>query len=119
MIRNDDEDDYDDYDYDYDEANRCGNETQWNDTTNYLDESITHLKQTINTESQNNVHGVQPTKKDIGTDDQSKVKSHKCCDSCKINPNSKMKYEMIRCSVCMTWYHEKCVGVAKDEPIGL
>ena len=66
MVRNDDEDNDDDYDYDYDEANGCGNETQRNDTTNYLDESITHLKQTINTESPNNVHGVQPTKMILG-----------------------------------------------------
>ena len=64
----------DDDDVDYDEANDCGNEIQRKDTTNYLDESRTHLKQTINTEWSHNVHGVQPAKKDIGTDDQSKVK---------------------------------------------
>ena len=37
---------------------------------------------------------------------------------CKVKPKSKTKYEMTRCSACMTWFHDKCVGIAKDEPIG-
>ena len=26
---------------------------------------------------------------------------------------------MIRCALCIIWFHEKCVGIGKDEPIGL
>ena len=25
---------------------------------------------------------------------------------------------MTRCSACMTWFHDKCDGIAIDEPIG-
>ena len=25
---------------------------------------------------------------------------------------------MTRCSASMTWFHDKCVGIGKDEPIG-
>ena len=114
----DDCDDDDDGEDDYGEAIDCENVTQRNDTTNQLDESITHQKQTINSETSNKAHGVQPAKNETGTDGQSKGKSHKCCDSCTIKPKSKKKHSMIQCNACMSWFHEQCVGLDKSsEPI--
>ena len=26
---------------------------------------------------------------------------------------------MIRCTMCMQWFQEQCVGITKDEPVGL
>lgn len=26
---------------------------------------------------------------------------------------------MTRCSICMTWFHDQCVGLDKDEPVGI
>ena len=26
---------------------------------------------------------------------------------------------MIRCSLCMSWYREQCMGIEKGEPVGL
>ena len=116
----DEGDDDDDGEDDYGEAIDCENETQRNDTTNQLDESITHLKQTINSESSNKAHGVQPAKNETGRDGQSNGKSHKCCDSCTIKPKSKKKHSMIQCNACVSWFHEQCVGLDKSsEPTGI
>lgn len=45
-------------------------------------------------------------------------KHKKYCDNCKILPKHKNKAE-IRCSMCMSWYHEECVGIKKNDPIGI
>ena len=45
--------------------------------------------------------------------------SSKFCDTCNFKPKSRRSYSMIRCFLCMSWYHEQCVGVAKDEPFGV
>ena len=80
--------------------------TDDNESIQQLDNSITVLKQIA------------------GAADKSKPNNgntkniFKCCDSCKVKPKSKTKYEMTRCSACMTWFHDKCVGIAKDEPVG-
>ena len=71
-----------------------------------LDDSITLAKQTIATENRHDNNSKDTT-------------SSKCCDTCNIKPKSKRSYSMIRCSLCMSWYHEQCVGVGKDEPVGV
>ena len=78
-----------------------------NDSLQQLDSSITLLKQ-IATTSDKSKSNKENTKNTV-----------KCCDSCKVKPKSKARHEMIRCSACMTWFHETCVGIAKGEPIGL
>lgn len=77
------------------------------ESTIQLDDSQTNLKQAVNTEN--------------GTSDtpEKSAKGSKCCNSCKIKAKSKKKYAMIRCSLCMTWYHEQCVEIDKNEPVGL
>ena len=73
-----------------------------------LDDSITLLKQPAT------------TTKDNSTDRDSKDKpSSKCCDTCTIKPKPRKSYPMTRCSLCMSWYHDQCVGLEKDEPIGV
>ena len=123
---NDDDDD-DDNDDECDEKqndnakqSNCENESPSSDRVNPLDDSITHLKQTVNSKSQNETHAVQTAENNTGTNDQLKGKNHKCCDSCSIKPKAKKKYGMIQCNVCMSWFHEQCVGLNKSsEPIGL
>ena len=46
-------------------------------------------------------------------------KANQCCDTCKVKPTHKKKYDMIQCSACMKWYHETCVGISKTDPVGL
>ena len=102
-----------------DDSLDCANDTKNSDTTNCLDESLTYLKQTVNESSPNTEDSVQPRRSDTGTKYRSKENSYKCSDECKINPKSKKNFDMIQCSMCMIWYHEKCVGISKNEPIGL
>ena len=66
-----------------------------------LDDSITLAKQTLATENR--------------PDNSKDTTSSKCCDTCR----SRRFHSMIRCSFYMSWYHEQCVGVAKDEPVGV
>ena len=39
--------------------------------------------------------------------------------TCKIKQNSKKQYDMTRCTLCMLWCHDKCVGLLKEELIGV
>ena len=87
--------------------------------TSCLDDSITLLKQTVNSEISNDIHGVQPHTTSTRVYAKENESKNKCSDGCKMNAKSKRKLDMIRCSVCMTWYHEECVGIAKNEPVGL
>ena len=41
-----------------------------------------------------------------------------CPELCKIKANSKKHYDMTRCSLCAVWFHDKCVGLGKNEPVG-
>ena len=102
-----------------DDSLDCANDTQNSDTTNCLDESLTYLKQTVNESSPNTEDSVQPSRRDTGMKDRSKENTYKCSDECKINQKSKKNFDMIQSSMCMIWYHEKCVGISKNEPIGL
>ena len=64
------------------------------ESTIQLDDSQTYLKQAVNTDK-------------VTSDTTEKsTKDSTCCNSCKIKVNSKKKYAMIRCSLCMTWYHK-------------
>ena len=67
----------------------------------------------------NDIHGVQPHTTSTRAYAKENESKNKCSDGCKMNAISKRKLDMIRCSVCMTWYHEECVGIAKNEPVGL
>lgn len=79
-----------------------------------LDNSLTHLNQTANAE---NTEHESSERKDSASHDHD---SSKCCDLCIINKKkSKRKADMIRCSLCMSWYHEQCMGIGKGEPVGL
>ena len=78
-----------------------------------LDDSLTHLKQTVSAE---NVDNESSERK--GTTSHNHDIS-KCCDICIINKKSKRKADMICCSICMSWYHEQCMGIEKSEPVGL
>ena len=78
-----------------------------------------YLKQTVNESSPNTEDSVQPSRRDTRTKDRYKENTYKCSDECKINPKSNKNFDVIQCSMCMIWYHEKCVGISKNEPIGL
>ena len=72
-----------------------------------LDDSITLVKQTLVSE---NIPA---------NNNKDNTVNSKCCDTCNIKPKSKKSHPMIRCSLCMSWFHEQCVGVGKDEPVGI
>ena len=84
-------------------------------TTECLDDSITKLKQVINSENKPS----PSTGQDTDELKSLKKNNNKCCNSCKVKSGQKKKYDMIQCSACMNWYHEMCVGISKNDPIGL
>ena len=76
------------------------------------DDSITLLKQTVDAESSTDSHAAESA---VSTSEP-----HKCCETCAVNPKSKKKLAMIQCNVCMSWFHEQCVGIDKNsDPIGI
>ena len=78
------------------------------------DESITLLKQPVTAESSADEENL------AAPSNKSTNKKHKCCESCAVNLKSKKKLGMIQCNVCMSWFHEQCVGLDKDsEPVGI
>ena len=83
-------------------------------TVECLDDSITKLKQKVES-------GNKPPQSSCESKDETKSnkKDSKCCHTCKVKPTYKKKYDMIQCSACMIWYHEICVGISKNEPVGL
>ena len=99
------------------------------DTTDCLNDSVTHLKQAYSAASrqlQNNeatdvTQSSQPTKKNTVQNKSSKNKlsDQKCCDTCAVKPKSKKKLDQIQCSSCMSWFHEQCMGLSKTEPVGV
>ena len=94
-----------------DESNESGDDSDLStsavESTIQLDDSQTNIKQTVNTENAASYTTEKSTR------------DTKCCNSCKINAKSKKRCTMIRCSLCMTRYHEQCVSIDKDEPVGL
>ena len=53
------------------------------------------------------------------SDSHNQTKPKQCWDTCKVKTSSKKKYDMIQCTFCLHWYHETCVGIKKDDPIGI
>ena len=98
--------------YNGDDENRS--DSSASPITESLDDSITKLKQTVQSENKS------PQKTHENKDEtKSNKRASKCCDTCKVKPSSKKKYDMIQCSACMLWYHETCVGISKDDPVGI
>ena len=79
--------------------------------TDPLNDSITQLKQTVQTEK------ATPNNSESNT--MKGQKGTKCGDSCKLNQKTKKNIDMIQCSFCMSWYHDLCMGIKKDEPVGI
>lgn len=106
-VNNGDDDTSDDTSESESEQNTIGDHTSF-------DDSVTLLKQVATDEPKNT--------EDSGADKNEhkrSTKSTKCCDTCKVKPTSKRKYSEIRCSLCVQWFHETCVGITDDEPIGI
>ena len=90
----------------------CGTASE---NTQNLDDSITVLKETVNADT--NSQQLAGTKEKPASANSNKT--IKCCESCKVKPTAKTKYDQIQCIFCMCWYHEMCVGIKKDDPIGI
>ena len=73
-----------------------------------MDDSITLLKQTTTVVTEKST---DKNKKDNP--------SSKCCETCTLKPKPRKTYPMTRCSLCMVWYHDQCVGLDKDVPVGV
>ena len=95
---------------DDDGDNDSGDETE-NDCG--LDTSITQLKQIVT--SNNESTDTYKTSKSKQSDTDQSI----CVPTCKIKLTSKKQYDMTRCTLCMVWCHDKCVGLHKDEVIGV
>ena len=79
-----------------------------------LDNSITNLKQAINTEP-NPPKATKNNKSQFNKPNRTK----QCSDDCKVKKTSKKKYAEIQCVFCIKWYHETCVGIKENDPIGV
>ena len=111
VVDDDDSDDGNDDGNGDDEVNSayeiCDEATGAND-------SITLLKQPVNTESSTNGNGSNL----VAPCSEFTIKTHQCCESCTVNPKSKKKLSMIQCNMCMSWFHDQCVGLDKNrEPV--
>ena len=74
-----------------------------------LDDSITQLKEVAS-------HDKDPPECSSNENTKNLIV---CTESYNIKPNSKKQYAMTRCALCMVWFQDTCVGIGKDEPIGL
>ena len=79
--------------------------------TDPLNDSITQLKQRVQNE--------KATQNNSESNTMKGQKGTKCGDSCKLNQKTKKNIDMIQCSFCMSWYHDLCMGIKKDEPVGI
>ena len=79
-----------------------------------LNDSMTRLKQLASADdaSSANSKTAKPNQSDT-------AKQQVCSETCKVNPNSRKYYDMTRCTLCVIWFHDICVGLGKDEPIGI
>ena len=111
-----DDDDSDDGNDDGNGDDEVNSDYEICDEATGADDSITLLKQPVNTESSTNRNG----KNLVAPCSESTIKTHQCCESCTVNPKSKKKLSMIQCNVCMSWFHDQCVGLDKNsEPVGI
>ena len=101
----------------YDSDTHISDENEDNDeqVTTILDNSITQLKKVACDESKNSKTTEKNTHKSASYENN----DTKCCKTCKVKPSSKRKHDMIRCSLCAHWFHEACVGIQKNEPVGI
>ena len=78
-----------------------------------LDDSVTKVKKLASSieEPDTNSKSTKPKK----PENQPSI----CPEVCKGKPNSKKQHAMTRCTLCAVWFHDKCVGLGKDEPIGI
>ena len=79
-----------------------------------INDSITQLKQVVH----NNNDAAESLNVKTSANDNTQVKAI-CDDSCQVKRDSKKRYDMTRCVQCAIWFHDTCVGIEKDEPIGL
>ena len=111
-----DDDDSDDGNDDGNGDDEVNSDYEICDEATGADDSTTLLKQPVNTESSTNGNGSNL----VARCSESTIKTHQCCESCTVNPKSKKKLGMIQCNVCMSWFHEQCVGLDKNsEPVGI
>ena len=100
-------------DIDHDSSDDDSELNEAEDTT-CLDDSVTLLKEAARSEP------IHADSSDASkTESKRPTKSTKCCDTCKVKPTSKRNYDQIRCSLCAQWFHEACVGIIEDEPVGI
>ena len=45
--------------------------------------------------------------------------SQKCCNTCTVKSKPRKAHSTTRCSLCMVWFLDQCVGLDKDEPVGV
>ena len=79
-----------------------------------MNDSVTKLKEVARAEA----HCPKSDNKDK-SETANLYKNAKCSDTCKVKSTTKKQYDEIRCSFCMEWFHEACVGIKKDDPVGL
>ena len=97
------------------EINTIDGSERFCENTQNLDDSITVLKETVNADT--NSQQLAGTKEKPTSANSNKTIT--CCESCKVKPTGNKKYDQIQCIVCMCWYHEMCVGIKKDDAIGI
>ena len=77
------------------------------ESTHALNDSINMLKQLVTLE---NIYIISQTNANV---------SQKCCNTCSVKSKPRKSHPMTRCSLCMVWFHDQCVGLDKDEPVGV
>ena len=85
-----------------------------NENHTSLDDSVTLLKQAV----YDKPNITQQPGADKNKQKRS-AKNTKCSETCKVKPTTKRKFSQIRCSRCTRWFHETCVGITDDEPVGI
>ena len=82
-----------------------------NENHQNLNDSTTKLKEVVSKEP-------NPPKLTRKSKSESS-KYVKCCDVCKVKSGAKKTYDQIQCVLCTAWFHEICVGIKKEDPIGV
>ena len=85
-----------------------------NHSSQNLNDSITKLKEVASAGTSTQKSICKET-----TESETVNKNPKCCDLCKVKASVKKKYDQIQCTFCMSWFHETCVGIKKDDPVGI
>ena len=79
-----------------------------------LNNSMRRLKQLASAE-----HASSANSKTAKPNQSDTAKQQLRSMACIVNPNSRKYYDMTRCTLCVIWFHYICVGLRKDEPIGI